>query len=54
VVDQKGRPVGHKDGVTDDILGPISTETWTDMGFAVGLFRGDKAKAEVEIWTERR
>ncbi|MDN5357900.1 MAG: hypothetical protein PWR17_1069 [Candidatus Methanomethylophilaceae archaeon] len=54
VVDQKGRPIGHKDGVTDDTLGPISTETWTDMGFIVGLFRGDKAKALVEVWTERK
>ena len=50
VVDQKGRPIGHKDGVTDDTLGPISTETWTDMGFIVGLFRGDKAKMEGLGW----
>ncbi len=54
VLNQRGQPIGHKDGVTDFTLGPVSTEDWTEMGFIVGLFRGDKAKAEVEVWTERK
>ena len=54
VFNQTGNPVRHLDGITDDTLGPISTENWTEMSFVLGVFRGDKATVDVEAWTERK
>ncbi len=54
VFNQTGNPVRHLDGVTDDTLGPISTETWTEMSFVLGVYRGDKATVDVKAWTERK
>lgn len=54
VFNQTGNPVRHLDGITDDTLGPISTESWSEMSFVLGVFRGDKATVDVEVWTERK
>jgi hypothetical protein len=54
VFNQTGNPIRHLDGITDGTLGPISTETWTEMSFVLGVFRGDKATADVEVWTEKK
>ena len=44
---------GHKEGVTDIQLGPFSTGKSTSMGIILGIFRGDKAKVNVEAWMEK-
>ncbi len=54
VFNQTGNPVRHLDGATEDTLGPISTETWSEMSFVLGVYRGDKATVDVEAWTERK
>lgn len=54
VLNEGGRPVGHIFNVKEGDLGPISTETCNEMAFTLGVFRGDKAKVEVEVWTEKK
>lgn len=54
VLNEGGRPIGHVFNVKEGDLGPISTETCNEMAFTLGVFRGDKAKVEVEVWTEKK
>jgi hypothetical protein len=44
---------GHKEQVTDIVLGPYPTERMESMGIILGIFRGDKAKVEVEAWIDK-
>ncbi|MBR7152625.1 MAG: hypothetical protein IKD00_02635 [Candidatus Methanomethylophilaceae archaeon] len=44
---------GHKDQVTDAVLGPYSTEKFKSMGLFLGVYRGDHANVTVEVWLEK-
>lgn len=44
---------GHKDGITEVVMGPYETGKSHSMGIFLGVYRGDKAKVTVEAWTER-
>ncbi|HKM13438.1 MAG TPA: hypothetical protein VJY42_00720 [Candidatus Methanomethylophilaceae archaeon] len=54
MLNEGGRPIGHIFNVTEGELGPISTETCNEMAFTLGVFRGDKAKVEVEVWAVKK
>lgn len=49
-----GSAVTHKDRQKDIVMGPFPTEKYESMGIILGVFRGDKATAKVEAWTERK
>ncbi|MBE6528957.1 MAG: hypothetical protein E7Z64_07400 [Thermoplasmata archaeon] len=49
-----GSAVMHKDKQKDVQLGPFPTEKHDSMGVILGVFRGDKATATLEAWTERK
>ena len=53
VANEDNSAAGHKNGVTDDVLGPFSTQKFSTMGLFLGVFRGDKAKVDVDIWMEK-
>ena len=54
VARDNGSAVQHKDRMTDVTMGPYPTEKAKSMGIIIGVFRGDKAKANVEAWMERK
>jgi len=54
VARDNGSAVQHKDRMTDITMGPYPTEKAKSMGIIIGVFRGDKAKANVEAWMERK
>lgn len=49
-----GRLIVHKDGITDDVVGPVPSEDFTDMGIIVGIWPGDKTKFSVRVWTDSK
>ena len=53
VANEKGAAVAHKEHVTDLSLGPIPTGKLKSMGIFLGLYPGDKAKVNLEVWMER-
>ncbi len=53
VANEKGAAIGHKEGVRDVLLGPFSTGKLRSMGVFLGVYPGDKAKVELEVWMER-
>ncbi len=53
VARENGSSVGHKDGVTDAVLGPYSTDKLHSMGIFLGVYPGDKALVTLEAWMER-
>lgn len=44
---------GHREQVTEAVLGPYPTGKSDDMGILLGVFKGDKAKVNLEVWTDR-
>lgn len=44
---------GHKEHVTDAVLGPYPTGKSDDMGILIGVFKGDKAKVTLEAWVDK-
>ncbi|MBE6524680.1 MAG: hypothetical protein E7Z65_07435 [Thermoplasmata archaeon] len=46
--------VAHKDRQKDIVMGPYPTEKHESMGIIIAVFRGDKATATVEAWTEKK
>ena len=54
VARDNGSAVQHKDRQKDVTMGPYPTEKAKSMGIIIGVFRGDKAKANVEAWMERK
>lgn len=44
---------GHKDGVTDVIMGPYETGKSKSMGIILGVFRGDKSKVTIDAWMDK-
>lgn len=44
---------GVKENVTSAELGPFDTGKSKSMGIILGVFRGDKAKVELEVWMDR-
>lgn len=53
VANDKGAAVGHKEAVRDVTLGPFPTGKAKSMGILLGVYPGDKAKVELEVWMER-
>lgn len=53
VANEKGAAIGHKEGVTDMTLGPFSTGKLKSMGVFLGVYPGDRAEAELEVWMEK-
>lgn len=49
-----GRLIAHKEGITDDIIGPVTTEDFTEMGVIIGIFPGEKTAFSVKIWTDSK
>jgi hypothetical protein len=45
--------VYHKEDITQLEGGPIHTEANKEMGLLMGVYPGDKAKVDIEIWMER-
>jgi len=45
--------VYHKEDITQLEGGPILTESNKEMGLLMGVYPGDKAKVDIEIWMER-
>jgi hypothetical protein len=54
VARENGSAVQHKDRITDVVMGPYPTEKAKSMGIIIGVFRGDRSKATVEAWMERK
>ena len=50
VANDDNSAAGHKEGQTDVELGPYSTGKSNSMGIILGVFRGDKAKVNLEAW----
>ena len=44
---------GHKENITEMVFGPYPTGKSTSMGIILGIFRGDKAKVNVEAWLDK-
>ncbi len=49
-----GSAVVHKEGNKDIQLGPFPTEKAASMGVILGVFRGDKATVNLEVWMEKK
>ncbi len=45
---------GHREKVTEAVLGPFETGRSRSMGILLGVYRGDKAAVTVDAWTDRR
>lgn len=45
---------GHKEGVTDGVVGPFPTKKYGNMGLFLGVNPGDKATVSVRVWTDRK
>lgn len=44
---------GHKEQVTSVEMGPFPTGKSNDMGILIGVFKGDKAKVNLEAWMDK-
>jgi len=44
----------HKEDVTVGSFGPISTADNKEMGLFLGVYPGDKAKVNIQIWMEKK
>ncbi len=53
VANDTGMAVGHKGGVRDALLGPFETGKLKSMGMLLGVYPGDKAKVNLDVWMER-
>ncbi|MDR1954576.1 MAG: hypothetical protein LBP82_01320 [Candidatus Methanoplasma sp.] len=53
VVDEEGSPVTYKQAVKEGSIGPIPTGGNREMGIILGIYQGDKATVNVEIWMAR-
>lgn len=53
VSDEKGSTVSYKQAVKEGMIGPIPTESNTEMSIVLGITPGDKAKVSAEVWMER-
>ncbi|MGI6009057.1 MAG: hypothetical protein ACOX8X_02895 [Methanomethylophilus sp.] len=51
---EDGSVAGHKDGVTDAVLGPFSTKKYASMALFLGVVPGDRAKVSVRVWTDKK
>ena len=49
-----GSALAHKDRIMEGELGPYPTDKRKSMGIILGVFRGDKATAELEVWMEKK
>lgn len=45
--------VCYKEQVREADLGPFDTGKWKSMGILLGVYKGDKAKVELEAWTDK-
>jgi len=54
IAKENGSAVVHKEGNRDIQLGPFPTEKADSMGIILGVFRGDKATVNLEVWMERK
>lgn len=53
IANDKGMALGHKGGVRDAVMGPYPTEKLRSMGMLLGVYPGDKAKVQLEVWMEK-
>jgi hypothetical protein len=53
IADSDNSCIFHKEDVKEGTFGPISTSDNKEMGLLIGVFPGDKAKSDVEIWMEK-
>lgn len=53
VANENGSSIAHKQAVKEDSMGPIPTGNNREMGLFVGVYPGDKAVVDVDIWMER-
>ena len=54
IANEDGSLAGHREGVTDDVVGPFSTSKNASMGLILGLYPGDKATVSVKVWTDSK
>ena len=53
IANDKGMALGHKGSVRDSVMGPYPTEKLRSMGMLLGVYPGDKAKVQLEVWMEK-
>ncbi len=54
VANEKGSSILHKQSFKEGSIGPIPTNDNKEMGVIVGIFPGDKATIDLEVWMERQ
>lgn len=53
VANENRSSVEHREGVRMGEFGPYDTGKAKSMGIILGVFRGDKAKVNVEAWVDK-
>ena len=54
IANEKGMSVIHKQGIKGSTIGPIPTDDNKEMGIILGVYPGDRATVDVEIWMEKQ
>jgi len=50
IANEKGTSISYKQGIKGSTIGPISTDDNKEMGIIIGVYPGDRATVDVEIW----
>ena len=53
IANENRSSVEHREGVRTGEFGPYDTGKAKSMGIILGVFRGDKAKVNVEAWVDK-
>lgn len=51
---EDGSMAGHKEQVTDSVIGPFNTNNFTNMGMFIAIYPGDKSTVSLKAWTDSR
>ncbi|MCL2317856.1 MAG: hypothetical protein FWC44_02205 [Methanomassiliicoccaceae archaeon] len=54
IANEKGMSIIHKQGIKSSVIGPIPTDDNKEMGIILGVYPGDKATVNAEIWMEKQ
>ena len=53
VANENGSSIAYKEAIKEGTMGPVPTGDNKEIGIVLGVFRGDKATVNVEVWMVR-